>query len=261
MTDTTPYQTLKAMHDKRELFLLPNAWDVPTAKAFDDAGFPLIGTSSWAVAVALGFADGEKTPFDLMLHMIGRIAASTKAMITADLEAGYAADEAILRENIARVLAAGAVGMNLEDSLKTDTGGLRDAGEQAARVRAVKSVKGADGEPIFLNVRTDTFLGSKDKEAALREALRRATIYADAGADCLFVPFVTDHDIIAELVKASPLPVNVMVRGDTANLARLREIGVARASLGTAMMENANRHYQATARSLFGSDDISELFS
>lgn len=257
----TPYQTLKTMHNKRDLFLLPNAWDVPTAKAFDDAGFPLIGTSSWAVAVALGYADGEKTPFDLMLHMISRIAASTKAMITADLEAGYAADEATLKDNIARVLKAGAVGMNLEDSLKGDTSGLRDADEQAARIRAIKSVTGEHGEPIFLNARTDTFLGSTDKAASLREAVRRAEVYAAAGADCLFVPFLTDHSVIADLVKASPLPVNVMVRGDTANLAKLREIGVARASLGTAMFENANRHYQTTAKALYGSDDISALFA
>ncbi|WP_417458457.1 isocitrate lyase/PEP mutase family protein [Kordiimonas sp.] len=262
MNKPTPYAQMKALHQSDQLFLLPNAWDVPSAKAFAAAGFSPIGTSSWAIAAMFGYPDGEQIPFETLLMVAERIALSTDAMISVDVEAGYASDIEALCANISRVMAAGAVGINFEDSLKGNTKGLMDIEAQAERISAIKALRNASGDPVFLNARTDGFLVMKDDpRAALTETLKRAEAYAAAGADCLFVPFLKDESLIAELTNASPLPVNLLALPGVTDIARLQELGVRRLSLGNGVFDNSVAHQQTLAVEIKNMKKLDGLFA
>lgn len=262
MNKPTPYAQMKALHKSDQLFLLPNAWDVPSAQAFAAAGFNLIGTSSWAIAAMLGYPDGEQIPFETLLMVAERIALNTDAMISVDIEAGYAADIERVCANVTRVMAAGAVGINFEDSLKGETKGLMDIETQAERIRAIKELRNANGDPVFLNARTDGFLVMKDDpRAALTETLKRAEAYAAAGADCLFVPFLTDKNLIAEITNASPLPVNILALPGMTDIAKLQELGVRRLSLGNGVFDNSVKYQQTLAVEIKSMTKLDSLFA
>ncbi|WP_420430114.1 isocitrate lyase/PEP mutase family protein [Kordiimonas sp.] len=262
MSDQTPYTRMKTLHKGEGLLLLPNAWDVPSAQAFAAARFNLIGTSSWAVAAMLGYPDGEQIPFETLLMVAERIALNTNAMISVDIEAGYAADIEGVCANVTRVMAAGAVGINFEDSLKGDTKGLIDTQMQVDRIRAIKALRNASGDPVFLNARTDGFLVLKDNpRAALTETLKRAEAYAAAGADCLFVPFLKDEELIGELTRVCPLPVNLLALPGVTDLALLQDLGVKRVSLGNGVFDIAVARHRALATDIKSMTKLDSLFA
>jgi 2-methylisocitrate lyase-like PEP mutase family enzyme len=208
--------------------VLFNIWDPGSAKAVAEAGAQAIATGSWSVAAANGYPDGEAMPLALALDNIARIAAACDLPLTVDLERGYDDVGATVRGAIA----AGAVGCNLEDGLAD---GMRAIEDQAARIAAARAAADAAGVPMFINARTDLFLQAAPDthDAALvDQALQRAQAYAAAGADGVFVPGLVDASLIASLVDASPLPVNIMVLPAAPPLARLAELGVARVSHG-----------------------------
>jgi 2-methylisocitrate lyase-like PEP mutase family enzyme len=238
---------LRALHHALDPLVLPNAWDAASARSVVDAGFGAVATTSSGVSAALGYADGEHTPADEMFNAIQRITRVVPEVpVTADIESGYGLSP---EDVVARLLAAGAVGCNLEDTDHRAAPGshtLVDAGAQQQRLRAVKEAARARGVDIVLNARTDVFLGQTDQAAVVDEAIRRAKLYLDAGADCIFPIGVSDEASIVALVKAIPAPVNVIpgFRGGPP-LARLREIGVRRLSyagrLHRAMMVDQQR--------------------
>ena len=210
---------LRALHVPGDPVVLPNAWDAGTARLVEQAGFPAVATTSSGVADALGYGDGEQTPAEEMLGAVARIARTVSVPVTADMESGYGLAPA---ELVQRLLAAGAVGLNLEDTDHARYPQLRPAAEQAERIAAVK----AAGD-VVLNARVDVHL--RGGETA--EALERARRYADAGADCVYPIGVTDEGEIARFV-ALGVPVNVLLLPSAPPIARLRELGVARISLG-----------------------------
>jgi len=219
-------QRLRELHHQSEPLVLPNAWDAATARAVAEAGFPAVATTSSGVSAALGYADGEHTPADEMFAAIRRITRVVDVPVTADIEAGYRLEPS---EVVRRLLEAGAVGCNLEDTdHASDNHGLVDAQRQADRLQAVKAAAKAQGVDIVLNARVDVFLrGEPDVE----EALRRAQLYLQAGADSVFPIGAPDEASITALVKAFPAPINVIAgfRG-APGLSRLRELGVRRIS-------------------------------
>ncbi|MCP3414068.1 isocitrate lyase/phosphoenolpyruvate mutase family protein [Bradyrhizobium brasilense] len=229
------------LHKQGDPLVLFNAWDVATAKAIAKTS-PAIATSSGAVAAALGYADGENAPLDIVEGLVSRMTASVPVPLSIDLEAGYGDTPDAAAHSAARILKAGAIGINIEDGL---VGGKRQlvAPEQhAAKIRAVRDAAQKLGVHLFINARTDPFLlkfGSP--EQCLNEAARRAEAYADAGADGIFVPGLTDLALIARLVQLTPLPVNIMVTQGVPEIGELARAGVRRVSLGPWPMMAAMR--------------------
>jgi len=210
---------LRALHVPGDPLVLPNAWDAATARLVQEAGFPVVATTSSGVAEALGYADREVTPVDEMLAAVARIARVVAIPVTADLEGGYGLEPAELAE---RTVAAGASGLNYEDTDHREFPGLLPVDAQAERIAGLKAA--AD---LVVNARIDTVIRGGD----LEEALARAAAYRDAGADCVYPIGVTDEGAIARFV-ALEVPVNILLMPGAPPIARLRELGVARISLG-----------------------------
>jgi 2-methylisocitrate lyase-like PEP mutase family enzyme len=221
-----------ALHVKGSPLVLYNAWDAGSAKAIRDAGAAAIATSSWAMAAAHGYEDGETIPIELVEQIIARIAATVDAPLTVDFEGGYSEDDDILAANVLRLLDLGVIGINLEDRIVSGAG-LHGIERQARRVAAIRKMADARGIPLFINARTDLFLGARDDASTLMSAARkRAGAYLAAGASGFFVPGLRDDTLIGELCAACALPVNVMVMEGVSPVARLAELGVARVSFG-----------------------------
>jgi 2-methylisocitrate lyase-like PEP mutase family enzyme len=224
---------LANLHQKGSPLVLYNIWDAGGAKALEDAGAPAVATGSWSMAAAHGYDDGEAIPLDFVLRMVERICASVNVPVTVDFEGGYAMDPDQVAENVRKVIRAGAVGINFEDRVvKGD--GLHAISAQAARIRAIKAVAADEGIPLVVNARTDLFLGTDptSHEGHLTEALERETAYAQAGADCFFVPGLTDAQLISEVIEKVSLPVNVMMMGDLKTINDVASLGASRASYG-----------------------------
>jgi 2-methylisocitrate lyase-like PEP mutase family enzyme len=240
MAQSDHAEALRRLHGGPEPLLLPNVWDVATARTVTEAGFPVVATSSAAVAASLGFGDHEQTPVDEMLRVVERIARSVEAPVTADLEAGYGLEPAELAE---RVIATGAVGLNLEDSDHRGGQPLRDAEWQADWLGRFKSAARTAGVDLVLNARVDVHIRQVGPpEGRLEEALRRARLYVQAGADCVYPIGVCDEPTIAAFVEGVPAPVNILLRGGCPSLARLAELGVRRVSLAAGLYRAGLKH-------------------
>ena len=220
-------ERLRALHHADAPLVLPNAWDAASGRAVVEAGFPVVATTSSGVSAALGFADGERTPADEMFNAVRRIARALPGVpVTADIESGYGLNP---EELVDRLLDAGAVGCNLEDTLHGQPErSLRDADEQADRIRALRQAARARSVNIVINGRVDVFLVLGN---VLDEAIRRGLLYAEAGADCVFPIGAPDESTISALVQQIPAPINVIAGFHGAPGPQpLRELGVRRIS-------------------------------
>lgn len=246
-------QSFRQLHRAGAPLVLFNAWDAGSAGAIAQGGAAAIATASWAMAAANGYADGENMPLQAVLAVSARIAASVDLPLSVDLEAGHAESADGVGANVAALIRSGAVGCNLEDGIP-GAGRMRDIGEQVARLAAARASAQAAGLALFINARTDAFLLNKPERHAdlMDEALERARAYAAAGADGLFVPGLADETLIAAVVAASSLPVNVMMGPGVPSIARLRELGVARISHGPAAYLAAMDLVRQTATAVHG---------
>jgi 2-methylisocitrate lyase-like PEP mutase family enzyme len=243
-------EQFRALHIPGEPLVLFNIWDAGSAKAVATAGAKAIATGSWSVANANNFADGEHMPLALAIDNLRRIVGATDLPVTIDLESGYGDTSEVVGETIGLAIDAGAAGCNLEDSFPAN-GKLRETVDQGDRIRRARQTADAANIRFFINARTDVFFqrpsGPHD-DAMVVEAIERARAYAEAGADGLFAPGLTDITLIARLVKASPLPLNIMV-GDTTPAVRvLAEHGVARVSYGPGPYLMAMKALEEAAR-------------
>jgi 2-methylisocitrate lyase-like PEP mutase family enzyme len=240
-------EALRALHTDPAILVLVNVWDAASARTVASVpGCRAIATASWAIAAAQGLADGEVIGREGMLEAVGWVARAVDLPVTADLEGGYGATPADVGETIARAIGAGAVGCNLEDGLR-EGNTLRDAEDAAARVAAARERAEAEGVPVVINARTDVFLrGANDPEAAFL----RGQAYARAGADCIFVPGVTDRETIKALVDGIDAPVSVLARPGAPSVTELQELGVARVSFGPGPMGVALAALAKTASDL-----------
>jgi 2-methylisocitrate lyase-like PEP mutase family enzyme len=248
-------QTFRSLHVKGEPVVLYNIWDAGGANALVEAGAKAIATGSWSVAAAHGYADGEAIPLDRVVWIIERISATVNAPLSVDFEGGYAVEPAQVAANVRRIIAAGAIGINLEDRVVSGDG-LYAVQEQVERIKAVRQVAREDGSDLFINARTDLFLGSDPSThpARVAEAIERVAAYEAAGADGFFVPGLMDQALIRLIVEATRLPVNVMLMGELTSISRIAETGVARVSFGpgpylTAMSDLKGRFGALTPRS------------
>jgi len=230
--------TLRRLHSGPSILVLPNAWDVATARLVEEAGFAAIATTSAGVAWALGYPDGERISRDEMLDAVRRMAAAVRVPVTADVEAGYGTTPEAAAETARGVIAAGAVGLNLEDG--TSDGDLLDLGLHVERVQAVRTAGASAGVSIVINARTDAFeVKAWDAGRRFAEAVRRANAYRAAGADCLFVPHVSDGDTIGRLAREIDGPLNIIAGPPAPPIRELERLGVRRASLGPRVVQAA----------------------
>lgn len=222
------------LHIRGNPVVLFNVWDAGSAKAVAASGAKAIATSSWSVANANGFTDGERIPLDLAIDVLHRIVKAVNIPVTADLESGYGDAPEIVGGTIRLAIKAGAVGCNLEDSFPAN-GRLREIKDQIDRIRRARSVADELRSRFFINARTDIFFQRPAEQhdgTMVEEAAERARAYAGAGADGLFAPGLADMTLIGRLAKASPLPLNVMMQDAAAPPKALAAHGVARVSYG-----------------------------
>ncbi|AZM90968.1 isocitrate lyase/phosphoenolpyruvate mutase family protein [Streptomyces sp. W1SF4] len=222
-----------SLHTPAAPLALANAWDVASARLVEAAGAAAVATTSAGVAWSLGAPDGDALARDRALELIARVASAVSVPVTADIEGGFAADAAGVGETVTGVLAAGAVGINIED-------GRRAPAEHAERLAAARAAADAAGVPLYVNARVDTYLfGLGESSTRLDETLSRAAAYLAAGASGVFVPGVTDPATVAELARGIDGPLNVLVGPDAPSVAELGTLGVARVSLGSWVAEAA----------------------
>jgi 2-methylisocitrate lyase-like PEP mutase family enzyme len=229
--------------------LLYNAWDAGSAKAIAAAGAPAIATSSWSVAEAHGYRDGQDIPLEFAEHIVTRIAAAVDFPVSVDFEGGYSEDNGELAENAGRLIDSGVIGINFEDRVVQGTG-LYDMERHASRILAIHTAAHQRSIDLFINARTDLFLGQgRDPAESITEAIERSKAYADAGASGFFIPGLQDEALIGQICEGVALPVNVMIMDGVPSIERLTELGVARISWGpisylqamTALEEQARR--------------------
>jgi 2-methylisocitrate lyase-like PEP mutase family enzyme len=245
-------QLLQSLHRPGSPLVLPNAWDVATARAVVAAGFPVVATTSGGVAATLGYDDHEGAPAHEMLAAAARISRNVEVPVTIDAEAGYGMEPA---ELVAALIGAGAAGCNLED---TDHAGgtLRDPASHANWLRAVRQAAASRGYDLVINARIDVFLadllsGSGRPQAELvPEALRRAHAYLEAGVDCVFPIALWERGSLAEFTAQAPGPVNVLKTPKAPSLAELADLGVARVSYGSLLHADAMQHVTSLLASL-----------
>ena len=248
------FELLRSLHRPGSPLVLPNAWDVATARAVVAAGFPVVATSSGAIAAALGYEDHELAPPQEMLDAAARICRNVDVPVTVDVEAGYGLAPADL---VASLREIGAVGCNLEDTDHA-AGALRDPAENAARLRAVREAASEQNYPLVINARIDVFLagvlsGSDAPQAELvPNALHRAHAYVDAGADCVFPIALWQRDALAAFVAESSGPVSVIriPRPGALSVTDLAGLGVARISYGSFLHHAAMEQFGTTLASL-----------
>ncbi len=235
--------------------LLPNAWDVATARAVVAAGFPVVATTSGGVAAALGYEDHEGAPADEMLAAAARIARGVEVPVTVDAEAGYGMQPA---ELVAALRSAGAAGCNLEDT-DYGAGGLRDPDRHAEWLSAVRQAASGDGYRLVINARVDVFLGPflagagagpGTQEELVPEALRRANAYLEAGVDCVYPIALWETDALRRFTSEVRCPVNVVRLPQTPSLADLAALGVARVSWGPFLYRDAMARFEDQLASL-----------
>jgi len=227
-------ERFRGMHRSGRILILPNAWDVASARIFEETGFGAIATTSAGIAFTLGYPDGQRISRDEMLAVVRRIAVAVKAPVTADVEAGYGNRPEDAAQTARAVAEAGAVGMNLEDATGDPGQPLLDLTLQVERVKAVRE---AVRESMVLNARTDVYLlGLETPETRYDAALRRLRAYREAGADCVFVPGLRDLETIERLVNDLRCPVNILVGPGSPPVQDLEKLGVARATVGSGAM-------------------------
>ncbi len=250
------------LHRGPGILRLPNAWDAASARVFEDAGFPAIGTTSAGVAFSLGFSDGEHVPFAEALRVIARIVAAVRVPVSADIESGFGPTPEEVARSCRAVIEAGAVGVNLEDGSADPDHPLTDAGLHAEKIRAARQAAASARAGLVVNARTDSYLRAVGTvETRFSETVRRSNAYRQAGADCLFVPGVADGATIQRLVAEIDGPVNILAGPSTPAAAELEKMGVARVSLGSGPMRATMGLLRSIARELAREGTITRLLA
>lgn len=258
----TRAERFHALHAPGAPLRLVNAWDAFSARVFANAGAPAIGTSSFAIALANGYQDGEHIPWSTVCDVAAAITDAVDLPVTVDIEAGHGVTPESVRASVADVLARGAVGINLEDSRPDQPGTLFDVAAQCERIAAARDAADEIAVPLFINARCDVWFGAAiAPDDQYDAALARATAYIDAGADGIFVPGLTDRTTLAQLVVAVTAPINVMHWPGLPPFAELVDTGVRRVSQGgsaflyaAASLERMTQAFLGDEPDAFGGD-------
>ncbi len=249
-----------ALHQGPAVLVLPNAWDVASALLFQAAGFPAVATTSAGLAWAWGYRDGEQLPLTRLLPAVETIAAALTVPLSVDFESGYGRTPEEVAAAVRAVIAAGAVGINLEDKDHSGAGPLRDLALQREILLAAREAATQSGVPLFINARTDVFLGQVGAPEERRaHTIERLQAFVAAGADGVFVPALLDSGDILAVVREVRAPLNVLALPGLPPVPRLAEMGVARMSLGSGAMRAAYGRLRQIAAELQGPGTLSAM--
>jgi 2-methylisocitrate lyase-like PEP mutase family enzyme len=236
-TQAEKVEQFRKLHHGPRILVLPNVWDVASARVVEELGYPALATTSAGVAFARGYPDGQRIAREEMLDTVNRVAHAVRVPVTADMESGYGKTVKDMAETAKAVIAAGAIGMNLEDVTGDDESSHVALSLQVEKIRAIRETASSLGVPLVLNARTDVYLMPiGPAETRFERTVERLRAYRKAGADCLFAPGIQDAETIAKLVKALEAPLNILVTSGSPPLRELERMGVARASTGSALM-------------------------
>lgn len=254
-------EELRKLHGGPKVLVLPNAWDVASARVLEELGFPAIATTSAGVAFALGYPDGQHVSRDEMLEVVARVTRAVRVPVTADMEAGYGTTAKDMAETAKAIVAAGAVGLNLEDVTGNTESSQVDTALQAEKIRAIRETSAALGVSLVINARTDVYLMPIGPESTRFErTVERLRAYRAAGADCLFAPGLTDRGLIEKLVEAVATPVNILVTAGCPSIPELEKLGVRRASIGSGVMRSTLGLVRRIAKELQEKGTYSTVF-
>ena len=210
-------------------FVMPNPWDVGSARALEGMGFAALATTSAGFAWTLGRADTH-APFDAVLEHLRDLTAAVKVPVNADLEDGYAVQPEDVAANVLRAARTGVAGLSVEDSSRSGPDPLLDRDLAVARIAAAREAVDRSGTGVLLTARSEGFVVGRPD---LDETVHRLRAYAEAGADCLYAPRITTPEQIRAVVDAvAPRPVNLLVNAPFITVEEAAELGVRRISVG-----------------------------
>lgn len=229
-------EDFRRRHRRKPLLLLANVWDPISARIVEAAGYDAVATTSGGLAWALGYRDGEETPWGEVVAATARVVRTVRVPVTADIEAGYGDTPQQVSQSVRDIIGAGAVGVNLEDGTHDAANPMRGIDEAAARIRAAREAAQAEGVPVVINARIDLYLKRIGTEATrFAETVRRGKAYLAAGADCLFPFGLVDLGVASELVHALAAPINLVGRAGMPPVADIEAAGVARVSVASGL--------------------------
>ncbi len=231
MSTITNYEEFQSLHQQPQPLLLGNVWDAHTAKLAEKAGFKALGSSSHAIANAMGYEDGEEISFDELFFVVKRIKKAVKVPLSVDFEAGYSDDPEQVADHVRQLADIGIAGINLEDGIVRD--GKRILGSADDLAAKIKTIKARC--EIFINARTDTY--TTKHQNALEETTTRANLYTEAGADGIFVPLIETESDIKSVTGKVKIPLNVFTTPNLPDFKKLSELGVKRISHGAKQYE------------------------
>ena len=267
-------EKLRSLHNGADILLFANAWDVASACILERLGFPAIATTSAGVANTLGYADGQQITSHGMLRAVGHIAHAVDIPVTADMEAGYSSTPVQMHQVALQLIEAGAVGLNLEDG-EDDEARVSETQAHVEKIEAVREASNQSGVPLVINARTDAYWATTSPSPnRFAECVRRANLYRQAGADCIFVPGMKKLDEIKKFLQESPGPMNVLAGPGGPTIDELKTAGVRRVSLGSGPSRAAlgllreiatelksKGTYEALARYMLPASEVNAMFS
>lgn len=251
---------LKELHHNGKILVLPNVWESLGAALLENTGFPAVATASGATALSNGYQDGENLPFNDLLAILKKIVRSVKVPVTADIERGYARDNDSLAENMKKLIATGIAGINFEDSHHNENS-VVPVDEQCEKISLIKKVAKEMGMPLFVNARTDCYIKGSNlsEEEKLSETIQRGKAYKESGADCLYPMALQNKSHIRAIIKEVNLPVNLLLLPGIPDFDELREMKVARLSLGSGFAKVAINAMKNVAEKLLNFNGMNDI--
>jgi len=248
----------KALHQQGELLFLPNAWDLLSALVLEQCGFKALGTTSWGVANAMGYKDGENITFRDLARLTKKIISAVDIPVTVDIESGYSNDIKTVVDNALRIAELGAAGINFEDSVK-NSAGLIDALTQNKLIEKMRSQLDNNGySDFFINARTDTYL---QLENPFEETINRAKQYIESGANGIFVPGLAQEGDIKKMVESINVPLNLMSLPHLTDVESLNNLGVRRFSIGNSLSDATTAFIEQQSQQIFTNKNTKNLYA
>ena len=245
------------LHLADEILILPNAWDVASAKLIERAGYKAMATTSAGISYTFGVPDQHMMGRDEMLAAVAPIIHLVDVPVTVDVENGYGTTPEEVAQTVRELLKIGAVGGNIEDTTSEFDGTLEDINVVVERLHAARIAADIEGVEFVINARTDGFLFGQPDLATFSDSVKRANAYLAAGARCVFIPGLRDENLIAEMVQEINGPLNLLTVPGLPEMDRLQDLGVARVSTGSSLARAAYGTLKSGLRELGGAGTYS----
>lgn len=248
-------EKLRKLHHKDKIFLMPYAWNGGSARIFEKEGFEAVCTTSAGIAYSMGYSDGEVISFEDVIRVTKEMVSVVDIPVSVDIELGYGDTLVEIKENVRRLVLAGAVGVNIEDGYAKETPSIEDLETQLEKIKTLRELREEMNIPFFINARTCVYwLEIGDSDFRLEEAIKRGNLFLKAGGDCVFIPGKIDIKTARILVEKIDGPVNLIVNPVTDNIDELEKAGVRRLCMGSGSVRCAFEKVQETAKEFRGKD-------